>query len=174
MPERKHTTKMLKEKLASGEVKPEEVVTIRFSLTYAQLLDMMEIREKLGKSTSDLIRDAVLDYKHKILRMEAPPAIDASALSEQLHKEQNDLKQTLISTLKEIRKVEGETPNLDTLRPRILMFLTDFGPLNTMDLAKYVNVDWKEVDKACGAIEELGLIIREGKKWKIKENQGVD
>jgi hypothetical protein len=167
MPKRTYTLEHIHDLINKGEVKSEEICPIRVSFTYGQLADLMELREKLGKSTSELIRDALIEYKRKITKMEAPPSMDVNTLREELKQEQEKLRETLLSALKEIRTQEGSSPNTESLHPRIIVFLEDFGPLTTKNLAKYVGVDWRDIDRVCGEMQVNKVITRDGSKWRL-------
>ena len=60
MPERTITYEKLKADIDSGRVRPDEIYRLTISLTYAQLLEFLELRESYkGKSMSDMVRAGI-------------------------------------------------------------------------------------------------------------------
>ena len=142
MPKREWTYSKLKQDLEDGSLSPDGIYRLTVSLTYSQLLDFLDLREILKKSTSEMVRDGIATLKKQYFRDKLPPSVDFQQVKDELMKEQEKLKVELLNGVRSSAKEEESSPDQqDVLRGRITMFLEEFGALTTKDLARYVGVD---------------------------------
>ncbi|OLS15719.1 MAG: hypothetical protein RBG13Loki_0655 [Promethearchaeota archaeon CR_4] len=171
MPERTITYEKLKADIDSGRVRPDEIYRLTISLTYAQLLEFLELRESYkGKSMSDMVRDGIAALRRQ--RAHDTNGIDLRATVEKLIQDQRSLQQQLQENVKKLSTIEGTEPTSEEreiFKGKILMFLGDIGPLASKDLAKYVGIDWKVIDKLCEELLSQQAIEWVGSKWRVKQ-----
>lgn len=182
MPKRDLTYTQLKTDLERGyrikrggnkeEISLNDYYSLTITLQYWELLDWLQLREKLGKNMSDLIRDAVRMFKRQHEKDIASPAQLTTEDIQKLIAEQKAIREEMKSLIKKEREkasqpiLEGEEENWEAIK----IFLGDLGPLSSKQLARYVFRDerkWRDVDLICDKKEDQGLLKGEGNRWVL-------